>query len=89
MPERVAIVGSTLDSTHQGVIIEGEPEMLWDNIPIAVVGSAVTCSKHGPTKILTGSRTITYKGKAVAMVGSKCACGATVAKSDCLVFLQN
>ncbi|MGX7707971.1 PAAR domain-containing protein [Methylobacterium sp. Gmos1] len=74
---RVAHVGSPLD--HGGTVTTGSSRHSTNGgKPVARVGDAALCARHGPVVITTGSARHTVDGKACARVTSLCSCGARI-----------
>lgn len=60
-----------------GPIIDGQDFVTVNGVPVAVVGSKVTC--QGPVDtIVSGSSSVKINGKAVARVGDKTAHGGVI-----------
>lgn len=62
-----------------GVVLEGHYEAFGK--PVACVGDAARCNKHGMTKIIEGVADTTMDGQPVALDGHRCACGCTLAST--------
>jgi uncharacterized Zn-binding protein involved in type VI secretion len=76
MAHPVAQLGDTSD--HGGSIVTASATFNVGGVPVARVGDTFDCPKHGKNPIVTGSATHAQDGKALAHVGSKTACGATI-----------
>ncbi len=50
-------------------------------LPIACVGDAVRCNRHGPTTIKEGSGLTEIDGQPVALHGHRCGCGCSLVSS--------
>jgi uncharacterized Zn-binding protein involved in type VI secretion len=76
------VLGDQTD--HGGVVIEASVMTDTHGKGIARVGDQVTCPKrnHGTTVIVSGDPTMIIDGKAAALHGDKCACGATLISSQ-------
>ena len=73
-------------------LIEGDPTVLVNGKPIAVIGSKYQNHSGSNTKdhtphIITGSSHVFVHGKPVARIGDLVSCGATVAEGSCNVFI--
>lgn len=90
MAKQVAIIGSKLDDSHGGVVTKGSTTTTWNGMGVARIGDEAVCSKHGKTKIISDCSTIyTVDGLPVALVGSKCACGAVIKESTALLTSES
>ncbi|TDR27806.1 PAAR domain-containing protein [Hydromonas duriensis] len=73
----VARLGDTSD--HGGKIITASPTFNVGDVPVARIGDILDCTEHGQNPIVSSlvpqSQTM---GQALAHVGSKTACGATI-----------
>lgn len=70
------VVGDT--TSGGGSVVAGSPFTAVDGKPVARIGDAVACSRHGPTTIVSGDATILIDGQALARHGDSCACGCTL-----------
>ncbi len=64
--------------SHGGTVTSASVQSDVGGVPIARMGDACLCEKHGPTTIVTGDPTLIIDGKAVARSGDTTACGATL-----------
>ncbi|MFF7710629.1 PAAR domain-containing protein [Pseudomonas sp. NPDC007930] len=60
-------------SPHGGEVLEGHFDAFGK--PVAFVGAAARCNKHGATTIVQGASYATLEGQAVALHGGPCGCG--------------
>lgn len=72
----IARVGDSI--SHGGSIVEGSPTVNANGIPIARIGDAVICNRHGAQAIKTGSGTVFANKIGVARIGDTCTCGAVI-----------
>ncbi|HZW19496.1 MAG TPA: N-acetylmuramoyl-L-alanine amidase, partial [Luteimonas sp.] len=70
------VVGDT--TSGGGSVVAGSPFTAVEGKPVARVGDAVVCSRHGPTTIASGDATTLIDGQALARQGDACACGCTL-----------
>lgn len=56
--------------------------------PVACVGDAAQCEKHGRTWIVEGAAATRVDGQAVALDGHRCACGCQLVASLSLASTQ-
>src|SRR5690606_27513235 len=70
------VVGDT--TSGGGSVVAGSPFTAVDGKPVARIGDAVVCSRHGPTTIASGDATTLIDGQALARQGDACACGCTL-----------
>lgn len=81
------VVGDT--TVSGGAVVSGSPFTDIDGRPVARVGDAVVCARHGPTSIASGNATLFVDGQALARQGDTCACGcALLPASQSHVFLD-
>ena len=76
MGKPIACLGDT--SSHGGKIVTASGVLSVMGIPVARVGDAFDCPKHGRQTIVTGSSTHMDEGKQVAHIGSQISCGAVI-----------
>lgn len=77
MSSNFIVVGDT--TVSGGAVVAGSPFTDIDGIPIARMGDAVLCGRHGPTVIASGDQTIVIDGQPVARhMLDACACGCTL-----------
>lgn len=62
-----------------GVVLEGHYEC--EGLPMACMGDAARCNKHGMTRIAEGSGLSEIDGRPLALDGHRCACGCTLVSS--------
>ncbi|QIE22388.1 PAAR motif protein [Caballeronia sp. SBC1] len=72
----VAREGDTTD--HGGTVTEGASDYTQLGIPVALDGHLVECPKCGGTYPIIATGSMTHKGKRVAYLGDKTACGAVL-----------
>lgn len=70
------LLGDSL--SHGGTVTSASVQSDVGGVPIARMGDACLCAKHGPTTIATGDPTLIIDGMAVARSGDTTACGATL-----------
>lgn len=70
------VVGDT--TSGGGSVVAGSPFTEVDGKPVARVGDAVVCGRHGATTIVSGDATTLIDGQALARQGDGCACGCTL-----------
>lgn len=66
------VVGDT--TTSGGSVVSGSPFTDIDGKPVARIGDAVMCLRHGPTVIVSGDSTMLIDGQPVARHGDGLAC---------------
>ncbi|MTH48938.1 PAAR domain-containing protein [Intestinirhabdus alba] len=76
--KKVVRQGDTLRE-YGGTVLTGR--YLAFGKPVARVGDAVCCNRHGVTKIVEGASGTVIDGRAVALDGHRCACGCTLVSS--------
>ncbi|WP_336791836.1 PAAR domain-containing protein [Pantoea anthophila] len=76
--KKVVRQGDTLRE-YGGTVLAGR--YLAFGKPIARVGDAVQCNKHGMTIIVEGTAGTLIDGKPVALDGHRCACGCSLVSS--------
>lgn len=64
---------------YGGQVLEGRYECLGP--PVACVGDAARCNKHGLTLIAEGCAESWVDGRPVALDGHRCECGCTLVSS--------
>lgn len=74
------LVGDTLD--HGGSVVSGSADTDVGGRSVARIGDAVSCSRHGATKIVSGDDGVIIDGQPVARHGDKTACGGTLVSSQ-------
>ncbi len=74
------LVGDTLD--HGGRVVSGSADTDVGGKPVARIGDAVTCSRHGATRIVSGDDSVVIDGQPVARQGDRTACGGTLVSSQ-------
>lgn len=62
-----------------GEVLEGHYEC--QGLPMACLGDAVRCNRHGATRIAQGSSLTEIDGRPVALDGHRCECGCTLVSS--------
>jgi uncharacterized Zn-binding protein involved in type VI secretion len=82
-------IGSKM-ATVSGKIIEGSPNVFFENKPVARVTDKIICDKHStPPQIAEGSETIFINGLPMARIGHKSTCGATIQQGCKTIFADN
>lgn len=80
MRGRIIVVGDTID--HGGEVVSGCASDCIDGRPIACVGDAVICRRHGRTRIAEGCAHASIHGRAIALEGGRTECGARLIGSS-------
>lgn len=70
-------------TSHGGTVVSASSRMFVGAIPVACVGDTCTCPKKGHNNcvIVEGDNIISVDGRAVALEGCKCSCGALLISS--------
>lgn len=76
--KKIVRQGDTLRE-YGGTVLSGK--YLAFGKPIARVGDAVQCNKHGATTIIEGAAGTMINGKSVALDGHRCTCGCALVSS--------
>jgi RHS repeat-associated protein len=78
-------------ATRSGQIDDDcSPDVYFENAKVARVGDPVSCDKHSPTKqIAEGSTTIFVNNKALARIGHKTTCSATIQQGCKAIFADD
>jgi uncharacterized Zn-binding protein involved in type VI secretion len=63
---------------HGGSVIEAAPAFTHMGISVALGGHLTECPKCGGTFPIIATGSMTHKGRRVAHIGDKTACGATI-----------
>jgi len=70
-------------TSHGGTVTSASSRMFVGGIPVACIGDTCTCPKKGHNNcvIVEGDDIMTVDGRAIALEGCKCSCGAVLISS--------
>jgi len=73
-------VGNVLGDygTPKGKILDGSPDVFFENKKVARMGDKIACDDHGPHKIAMGCRTVFVNDEPMARIGHKTTCDGNV-----------
>lgn len=73
--------------SHGGAIVSGSGNVLINNIPAAILGSAAVCALHVSTAVASGSGTVFINNIPAARLGDCTGCGAVVCSGSANVLI--